>query len=373
MSTLFVRVVRIQEIVEHGNAESLEVAKIAGWECIVRKGQFSSGDLAVYVPIDSRIPFSLEERLFQGAKVKLDHGRIKTIKLRGRVSQGLLVALDQVPEIGNVSLGDDVAAVLGVTKYEPPEPGGDGVGPKSGKSRKQTPGFIRYTDIENVKWYNDAFKDGDLVAITEKLHGTSARFTLGPKEPKTTWEKLKKFFGFNLGIQTICGTRVMEHNEDDPFSTWAKVARQLAIRQKLRPGEIVFGEIVGYKIQKGYDYGYAPDHHGFFVYDVQVTEPASRSNTVQFPETKRFLSHEEIILWCMERGLEMVPRLYKGPFSAEILKHCTEGASVLDPENPIREGCVVRPILETQGPSSGRRILKSINPEYALKKNTEFH
>jgi RNA ligase (TIGR02306 family) len=369
MSTLFVKVVKIEDVIEHGNADSLEVALIAGWECVVRKGQFVKGDLAVYVPVDSRIPYTLEERLFANSKLKLDHGRIKTIKLRGRVSQGLLIKPEQVPEIGKAHVGLDVAELLGVTKYEPPEPGENGVGPKSGKAKKLTPGFSRYTDIENIKWYNNAFKDGDLVAITEKLHGTSARFTLAPKEAKTIWQKVKKFFGVDLGIEVRCGTR--EHAEDDPHSTWSKVARQLAIRQKLRPGEIIFGEIVGSKIQKGYDYGYEPGEHDLFVYDVQVTEVKSTHYGVT--EHKRFLDHEEIVLFCMERGLEPVPRLYKGPFSLQVLKDCTEGPSVLDPNNPVREGCVVRPVAEDKGPSSGRRVLKSINPEYALKKQTEFH
>lgn len=364
MSTLFVKVVKIQDVVEHGNADSLEVAKIAGWECIVRKGQFQKGDLAVYIPIDSRIPYALEERIFKDAKIKLDHGRIKTLKLRGRVSQGLLVKPEQVPEIGDVRDGDDVAEVLGVTKYEPPEPGNSGFGPKGGKQRKATPGFIKYTDIENIKWYNDAFVEGDLVAMTEKLHGTSARFTLGPRQPKTVWQKVKKFFGADLGLEVVCGTRETEHGADDKFSTWAKVARQLCLENKLESGEIVFGEIVGFGIQKNYNYGYAPGHHGFFVYDVVKRNEDG---------TKRFLSHPELELWCKIKGLNMVPVFYVGPFSEEVLKDLTQGASWLDPKNPVREGTVVRPLEETKGPSSGRRILKSINPEYALKKQTEFH
>ncbi len=364
MSTLFVKIVKIQDIVSHGNADSLEVAKIAGWECVVKKGDFTKGDLAVYIPIDSRIPYALEEKLFVNAKVKLDHGRIKTIKLRGRVSQGLIVKLGSLPEIEEPQEGADVAEILGVTKYEPPEPGNSGFGPKSGKQRKATPGFVKYTDIENIKWYNDAFVDGDLVVMTEKLHGTSARYTLGPRTPKTILEKVKKFFGKDLGLEVICGTRETEHGADDKFSTWAKVARQYCLDTKLESGEIVFGEIVGNGIQKNYDYGYAPGHHGFFVYDVSVKNEDG---------TKRFLNHDELTVWCLTRGLNIVPVFYVGPFSEEMLKTYTQGPSWLDPKNPIREGTVVRPINEAKGPSSNRKVLKSISPEYALKKQTEFH
>jgi RNA ligase (TIGR02306 family) len=211
----------------------------------------------------------------------------------------------------------------------------------------------------------------DVVVMTEKLHGTSARYGLAPKEARNVWQKFKKFFGVDLGLEVICGTRETEQNEDDPFSTWAKVARQFCLKNKLKPGEIVFGEIVGNGIQKNYDYGYAPGHHGFFVYDVFITETKSTHYGVS--DVKRFLDHEELRLWCIERGLQMVPTLYVGPFNADALKSATEGPSVLDPKNPIREGTVVKPMVETSGPSSGRRVLKSINPEYALKKQTEFH
>lgn len=365
MSTLFVKVVRIDEIVPHGKegVHSLEVAKIAGWECVVKKDQFTKGDLAVYVPVDSRIPYALEERIFKNAKVKLEHGRIKTIRLQGRVSQGLLVKPSDVPEIGDVYVGKDVAEALGVTKYEPPEPGTGGFGPKAGKRKKQTPGFTKYTDIENIKWYNDALEEGTPVVMTEKLHGTSARYTLAPKEAKTIWDKIQKFFGKDLGLELRCGTRETEHGEDDSHSTWAEAARRYGIYHKLKPGEIVFGEIIGKGIQKGYNYGF-DDKYAFYVYDVSVTMEDG---------TKRWLNHEEIEAWCHEKGLAMVPVLYVGPFSLEALKQATEGPSVLDPKTLIREGTVVRPLEESKGPSSGRKVLKSINPEYALKKQTEFH
>lgn len=366
MSTLFVKVVKINDIVPHGKegVHSLEVAKIAGWECVVKKGQFAKGDLAVYVPVDSRIPYSLEERIFKNAKVKLDHGRIKTIKLQGRVSQGLLIKPSDVPEIGEAYEGKDVAEALQVTKYEPPEPGTGGFGPKSGKQRKQTPGFIKYTDIENIKWYNDAFKEGDLVVMTEKLHGTSSRFTLAPKEARTLWEKTKKFFGVDLGLELVCGTRETEHNEEDKHSTWAEVGRNYAISKRLQPGEIVFGEIVGKGIQKGYNYGF-DDEYALYVYDVSVsTEDGG----------KRFLNHDELWIWCKSRGFDMVPVLYVGPYSEQILKTLTGGPSVLHPATEVREGTVVRPFIEEKGPSSNRKVLKSINPEYDLKKKkTEFH
>ena len=365
MSTLFVKVVKITKISPHNNADRLEVCHIKGWECVTKKDQFKVGDLAVYVPVDARIPYALEERLFKDAKIKLDHGRIKTIRLRGMVSQGLLIKPDQVPELGALKEEQDVAGALKITKYEPPEPGNSGVGPKSGKQRKKTPGFIRYTDIENIKWYNDAFKDGDLVVMTEKLHGTSARYTLTPTEPKNIWQKIKKFFGLDLGMDLVCGTRETEQYETDPFSTWAKIGRQFCIKQKLKPGEIVFGEIIGNGIQTGYDYGYVPGHHGFFVYDVSVLHEDG---------TRRFLDHEEIAVWCLFRGLNMVPVFYIGPYSEETLKTFTQGPSWLDPKNPTREGTVVRPIKEEKGPSSCRKVLKSISPIYALnKKNSEFH
>lgn len=170
MSTVKVEVVEIEAVHPHENADRLEVAKIKGWYCVVGKGQFKPGDRAVYFPIDSVLPKDLEETLFPpSSKITLSKGRVKTIKIRGMVSQGLLVRPEQVG-MGYAPVGTDGTKALGVTKYEPEL----STMPKNmmpTAKRHRNPHFKEYTDIENGKNYPKMFRDGERVMATEKIHG----------------------------------------------------------------------------------------------------------------------------------------------------------------------------------------------------------
>lgn len=94
-------------------ADRIEVAQVDGWECVVKKGEFEVGQHIVYVEVDSVMPERPEFEFLRDRKF-----RVRTIKLRGQVSQGLVLPLDILPA-GNYKLGDDVTELLGVTKYDP--------------------------------------------------------------------------------------------------------------------------------------------------------------------------------------------------------------------------------------------------------------
>lgn len=99
------KIVKIEPI---EGADLIEKATVLGWELVIKKGEFKEGDLAAYIQIDTVVP-NTPQFEFMNAR----HFRVRTIKLRGQVSQGLLVPL---PE-GNWSEGDDLTEVLGVKKY----------------------------------------------------------------------------------------------------------------------------------------------------------------------------------------------------------------------------------------------------------------
>jgi RNA ligase (TIGR02306 family) len=311
MSSLKVEVVVIDEILPHPNADRLEIARIADWNCVVRKGEYKAGDKVVYIPIDSVLPIDLESSLFPPeSKVKLDKSRVKTIKLRGATSQGIVVSLAElVPWIGpehKLEVGDDVAGLLKITKYEPPSnstPGllrGSIVSPKLGNHN-----FRKYTDIENYKHYshyNALFTLGELVWVSEKLHGTSARYGYLPTTPNTVWKKIKKFFGLLPKYEFCLGSRNVQLQDKRRWegfydiNVYAKIAKQEDLYHKLAPGEAVYGEIVGDGIQKNYHYGCGPKEHKFFVYDVM--------------RDGRWLSYQELATYCHVNNLSLVPVLY---------------------------------------------------------------
>lgn len=154
-------------------ADAIEMAQVLGWELVVKKNQFKIGDVCVYVEIDSILPVAFEPFAFLQGK------RIKTVKLRGQISQGIAFPIDILPKIVPTPdsapdwlIGDDVTALLGVTKWEPQEAGGSC---NPGHSAGTFPAYIPKTDetrVQVLQHVLDQFK-GTLCYVTEKLDGSS--------------------------------------------------------------------------------------------------------------------------------------------------------------------------------------------------------
>ncbi|MBD3262246.1 MAG: RNA ligase (ATP), partial [Candidatus Altiarchaeales archaeon] len=159
------------EVIQHHNADRLEIALVGDYRSVVLKGQFKTGDLVAYIPEQAIVPDPLLQELgLKGRLAGKDKNRVKAIKLRGVLSQGICYAARE----GWVE-GQDVTEELGVTKYVPPVPTHmSGAAFGAGKDR-----CVSY-DIENFKRYPDIFKEGEPVTFTEKIHGTFAQFGLLP-------------------------------------------------------------------------------------------------------------------------------------------------------------------------------------------------
>ncbi len=158
----------ISSIRDIPDADSIDCATIDGWNCVVKKGEFSPGDLCVYFEIDSVLPERPEYEFLRPKKF-----RIKTVRLRGQLSQGLCIPLS-VAGVSGVE-GDDVTESLGVTKYEPHASNGGGGGFKHGRTAGTFPFFLTKTDqerIQNLTKVIDHYRD-EPFEVTEKLEGTS--------------------------------------------------------------------------------------------------------------------------------------------------------------------------------------------------------
>ena len=104
----------ITEIKPIEKADAIEVAIVDGWECVCKKNEFKVGEKVVYIEIDSIVPDRPEFEFLRDRKF-----RVKTIKLRGQVSQGLVLPLSILPQNKNYKVDDDVTDILGVIKYDP--------------------------------------------------------------------------------------------------------------------------------------------------------------------------------------------------------------------------------------------------------------
>ena len=160
---------RIREISPIIAADSLECARVGGWAVVIRKGQFKAGDMAIYLEIDSWVPHELAPFLSKGGEPRIYKGiagrRLRTLKLRGQLSQGLLLPL---PAQSGFILGDDVTDLLGVKLYELPIPA-----VLQGSAKGEFPAFIPRTKQERVQNLEVGLFQGRTFEVTEKLNGTS--------------------------------------------------------------------------------------------------------------------------------------------------------------------------------------------------------
>jgi RNA ligase (TIGR02306 family) len=364
MSAFAVYVVRVA-IEPHENADALELARVGDYLSVVRKGQFQSGDLVAYIPEQSLLPAALLDELgLRGKLAGKDGDRVKAIKLRGVLSQGLVY-----PARPDWSVGQDVAGELGVRKWEPPAPPAhmNGVCYAAGLDR-----CMRY-DIENFKAYPEVLLPGEAVVFTEKIHGTWAQIGyLPPGMIETQGHLVVSSKGL-----AAKGLAFIPDAPDNASNLYLRVARGLEVDRRISEAFVaelaadqpifVLGEVFGAGVQ---DLGYgakadASGALGFRVFDIHVGRPGQG----------HYLGDEALERACAALGLPRVPVVFRGPFTREAMLAHTDGKeSVTGKALHIREGIVVRPTVERRDPRLGRVQLKSVSEKYLLRSGgTEYN
>jgi RNA ligase (TIGR02306 family) len=357
-----VKVVEIDDIGIHPNADKLDMATVGGWACVVARGMYKKGDKAIYIPIDSILPEELESKIFGDAKVKLHNHRVKTIKIRGAISQGLVISLAIAGLPDSIKVGVDVAEKLGIKKHEPPAPR---FHPQQKSSpSKSNPNFHKYAGIENIKNHTKLFQDDDEVVVSEKIHGTNFRAGWVEFSADTWWKKFKKMIGLAPKWEFVYGSHNVQLSNKLIYSgyydtnVYAEAVVKYKLKETLKPGEVIYGEIYGDSIQKGYTYGCKKGERKFVAFDLRYMG--------------KFLSYPALYGFCFARDIPAAPILFQGKFSDLKLDGLILGNSVLAPEQKVREGVVVKSRFESTS-YIGRKIVKVISPEYLLKDQTDFH
>jgi RNA ligase (TIGR02306 family) len=364
MSSLIVEVCKVDNIIKHPNADRLSIATVKGWNCIVGLDQYKVGDLVIFVPPDCIIPTNLIEK--HNLEYLKNNGKTSSVKLRGYLSQGLILDLTDLPK-GNYKAGNDVASALGITKWEPPQPKYSVRGAKQTSKKKINPNFDKYTDIENIRNYNDVFKAGDIVVITEKIHGANSRFgnlKIDINKNLPFFELVSNLFQkYILGhkYQFVYGShnvQITNHSNRNSYygeDVWGSIAQRYNLAKIIPQDYIVYAEIYGEGIQ---DLTYGLKGVDLVVFDIKYKG--------------QYLNWHEVRNLCYVLNLPVVPELYSGIFSEGLLNEYTNGKSLLFPSQ-IREGCVIKMFDESNDPRIGRKILKSVSTEYLTRKNgTEF-
>lgn len=380
MSDYKVAYTTILNIMPHNGADRLEIATVYGFQIIVQKNKYEIGNKIIYIPIDSLLPIEIEDVLFpKDSKIKLHNSRIKQIRIRGLASQGMIVDpkdLSFIVNFDKMELETDLQDILNITKYEPPIPG---FSQTIGKDRQRTkrtdhPLFHKYNGLDSIKWFPDLFQEKEQVSIQSKLHGTNARASVLPFQANTLFKKVKKFFGLAPKHENCYGSNNVEisstsgykgfYGEDIYGITFSKID----IFNKLKLGETVYGEIIGPSIQKGYTYDLKELH--FVVFDVKILQPDGK---------QKWLNPSEVEIFCKDRGFDMVPTLYSGPYNKELAYSLTKGDESFKLDSlqnlltqKVREGIVIKS-LNNYHVEGNKRALKWVSEDYLAGDNTDFH
>lgn len=337
MSSLIVEVAEIRNVRPHPNADSLDIAEVQGWQVVVKSDEYRAGDRVVYFPIDTLLPVELSDRF--GVTQYLSKQRIRATRLRGEPSFGLVMPVEDP----SWEVGQDVAEHYGVTKWEPPvreshnRGGGKFIEHKFAVPRN--PLFAEYTGIENMRHYPDLFLEDEIVVITEKIHGTNSRIGI-------------------VNGEWLAGSHHVQRGEGD-LLYWGprqQAEWMVSVLSKVHKQVILFGEIYGSEIQS-LDYGIT-GHAGYRAFDLMIDGSYCDCHT--------------FAVLCSLYHVETVPVLFMGPFIFDTVRELASGPTTLPGADHLREGVVVKPIVERTSPKIGRAILKYVGDDYLLAKKTDF-
>lgn len=312
------------------------------YQFVIAKGAYKAGDRVVYFPIDSVLPGLLIEQLGLAGKLAgASKDRVKTVRLRGEISQGVVASCDVLPPDGaEPALGDDVTARLGVTKFEPPPV------TTEGGELVPLPPLVSVYDIEGCERFQtvlEAYLLDVPVAITEKLEGSHFAASVD-----------------GSGEISICQRRYRIRPVEGVEHTWHALARASGVfaalpeiaRELGGPSTLTLrGEVIGPGVQG--------NHYRL---------PARRLVAFEIEADGAAVDAPTFFSLCERFGLEHAPVLARNVTLREWLggrpvAQASDGPSQLNAA-VAREGIVVRPWREVRDPSFGRVILKQRSPAY---------
>jgi len=314
------------------DSDFLELARVMGWECVVKKGEFKPGDSGVYFEVDSFLPLEERYEFLRNSSYRdnVDNGkgfRIRTVKMRGQLSQGLFMPVDKFPELKGCVEGDDVTEKLGVKKWYIPETSTPG-----GMITGERPYGIPASDEIRIQSALELLDElgGKPYYITTKMDGTSG---------------IVYYIDGKIG----CCSRNMEIKDEEGALYWAPVYNY-GLKEKLaKYGKniVITGEICGPGIQKNKLRLGAVE---WYVFDVKDWDGG------------RYLPYDRALEVCAELGLQFVPLEERGDSFGYTLEELLEKAKGKYPSGLDKEGIVVRDLMAPKAIS-----FKVLNNEALLK------
>lgn len=373
------RIVNVEDItfindsgVEETAANIVKIT-VLGWELVTQRSNgFKVGDLVVYHEIDSLLPASIEAYGFLRKRDTETEFRLKTVRFKGQISQGLVLPINALFEplstgqlfqpttrqVADKEEGFDLTEVLKIGKYDPEDPAQ--AAKMSGKNAGLFPSFIPKTDetrIQAVPFVLERRKKEPMF-VTEKLDGSSTTVFYTPRDFPGVPKKLAE--SESDWVFGVCSRNLtISESADNAF--WSVVRNQNAqekiirLSEKLKIPLALQGELIGPGVQKNKLKLSKLDIRWFNVFD---------------PSSGKFFDYE-LMMEILGNELELpsVPVLETNvelDFTVpELVKKATR-KSVINTD-VWAEGSVWRPMVESQEKHLGRFSFKVINPEFSLK------
>lgn len=330
MSEHYVFIIEVDEVVPHPDPEvhSLELTNVKGWQCVVPKGAYKQGDHAVYIEPDYVVDTTRPEFAFLDKKGNGKPHRLRAVRLRNAASYGLIIP---VPDsLREYPVGSDVREQLGIIRYEPPI---------SAITRSEAvPGpSLQKFDLENIQNYPRNFEVGEHVFVTEKIHGTNAKFMFD-------------------GEKVHVGSR-NQWVRDTPTCLWWRAYRQypgIADYIHANPHHVLFGEIYG-DVQE-MKYGHNRGEIAFAAFAILDTQ------------TQCFLNADDCMYRTAVCDVPHAPLLWEGPWPESLTEvySLAEENTIVGGEH-LMEGIVITPRNERSRWDIGRLAFKHISQRYWLK------
>ena len=356
MSTHEVKVVKIDAIFPHTNSDNLEIVQIWGYQVVVRRNQFPVGSLAAYIESDYTVPLDRNEFKFLDDGKGKPRLRITMRRFRGEPSYGLLIPAPQ----GSVE-GDNVMEQLGVERYEPPAPKGSKMLTGIQASGPDIP--VPTYDLENFRKFHKLFNEGERVILTEKIHGTNARYVYHDGMmhcgSRTTWKMKPGTHVKDVTWIDENGVEVTKTITAPECVWWTALEQNPWIEEWCRnhPSMAIYGEVYGPSIQgSDFHYGKSQGQYGFAAFDIL--------------DHGRWVDNAELFDNPIYSNglLETVRVVYRGPLDVVALEKLAEEDSSY-PKQKIREGIVVKLEYEERFDSRhGRVALKYVSDRYLCMK-----
>jgi len=324
-------------------ADAIEVATVLGWKVVCKKGEFKVGDLAIYLEIDSWVPTKIAPFLSKGKEPREYNGikgeRLKSIKLKKQLSQGLLLKIEDIFKVVGdqvtVIEGQDVTEQLCIQKWEMEIPA-----QMAGKIKGNFPTHIIHkTDQTRIQAEPGLINEftGKECYIAIKVDGTSSTYAS------------------QNGELHVC-SRNLSLQEDESNVYWKMFHKYHIGDIMAKEGNIgIQGEVAGPGIQKN---PLGLKEVELFVFDVYDTA------------NQKYYAFDEMMNFCEKNGLQTVPIQQVTVFNYTLEQLLELSKGKYPNTNNDREGIVIRPTMPIYSETlKGRLSVKVINNDYLLKQN----